>query len=249
VKDENCDMLADSDNILNRWKNYFFPLLHVHNVSDIWQIEVHTAESFVTGPRRLEVEIAVATLKKYKSPRSDQIPAELIQTEDKILLPAIHKLINSIWNMAELPDQWKESIIVQVHKKGDKTEYNKYREISLLASYKILSNILLSRLSPYIDEIIEDLQCGFRHNRSTTDHIFCIRQILEKHWEYNETVHKLFIDFKKAYDSLRREVFYNILIEFGVPMKLLRLIKLCLNETYSKVRMRKHLSDSFPIKK
>jgi hypothetical protein len=55
-------------------------------------------------------------------------------------------------------------------------------------------------------------------------------QILEKKWEYNETVHQLFIDFKKAYDSVRREVLYNILIEFGVPMKLVSLIKMCLNK-------------------
>jgi hypothetical protein len=52
-----------------------------------------------------------------------------------------------------------------------------------------------------------------------------------KKWEYSETVHQIFIDFKKAYDSMRREVLYNILIEFGVPMKLVRLIKMCLNET------------------
>jgi hypothetical protein len=64
-----------------------------------------------------------------------------------------------------------------------------------------------------------------------------------KKWEYNETVHQLFIDFKKAYDSVRREVLYNILIEFGVPMKLVRLIKMCLNETYGTVRIGKHLSD------
>jgi hypothetical protein len=102
-------------------------------------------------------------------------------------------------------------------------------------------------LSPYVDEIIGDHQCGFRRNRSATDQIFCIRQILEKKWQYNETVHQLFIDFKKAYDSVRREVLYNILLEFGVPMKLVRLIKMCLNETYSKVRIGKHLSDSFLI--
>jgi hypothetical protein len=54
-------------------------------------------------------------------------------------------------------------------------------------------------------------------------------------WEYNETVPQLFIDFKKAYDSVRREVLYNIIIVFWVPMKLVRLIKMCLNETYSKV--------------
>jgi hypothetical protein len=49
---------------------------------------------------------------------------------------------------------------------------------------------------------------------------------------YNERVHQLIIDFKKAYDSVGREVLYNILIEFGVPMKLVRLIKMCLNKNY-----------------
>jgi hypothetical protein len=61
-------------------------------------------------------------------------------------------------------------------------------------------------------------------------------------------VHQLFVDFKKAYDSVRREVLYNILIEFGIPVKLVRLIKMCLNETYNRVRVGKHLSDRFPIK-
>jgi hypothetical protein len=61
-------------------------------------------------------------------------------------------------------------------------------------------------------------------------------------------VHQLFIDLKKAYDSVRREVLYNNLIEFGIPTKLVRLIKMCLSETYSRVRVGKHLSDTFPIK-
>jgi hypothetical protein len=100
----------------------------------------------------------------------------------------------------------------------------------LSTTYKILSNILLSRLTPYAEEIIGDHQCEFRRNRSTTDHIFSIHQIREKKWEYNEAVHQLFIDIKKAYDSVRWEVLYNILIEFGIPMKLVRLIKTCLSE-------------------
>jgi len=93
-----------------------------------------------------------------------------------------------------------------------------------------------------------DHQCGFRRNRSTTDHIFCIRHILEKKWEHNEAVHQLFIDFKKAYDSVRREALYNILIEFGISKKLVRLIKMCLTETHSRVRVGKNLSEMFPIR-
>jgi hypothetical protein len=59
-------------------------------------------------------------------------------------------------------------------------------------------------------------------------------------------VHQLFVDFKKAYDSIKREVFYNILLEFGIPKKLVRLIKMCLNETYSRVHIGKLLFDKFP---
>jgi hypothetical protein len=73
VKDENGDMFADSHSILNRWRNYFSQLLNVHNVSDVRQIEICTVESLVPGPSHLEVEIAIANLKKYKSLSSDQI--------------------------------------------------------------------------------------------------------------------------------------------------------------------------------
>ena len=66
--------------------------------------------------------------------------------------------------------------------------------------------------------------------------------------EYNEAVHHLFVDFKKAYDSVRREVLYNILMAFGIPVKLLRLIKMCLTETYSRARVGKNFSDMFPIR-
>jgi hypothetical protein len=142
----------------------------VHSVTDIRQIEVHAAEPLVPGPSRLGVEIAIAKLKRYKSPDSDEIPAELIQAGGEMLLSARHKLVNSIQKKEELPDQWKESTILPIHKNGDKTDCNNCRGISLLSTlYKILSNILLSRLSPYVDEIIGNHQCGFRRNRSTTD--------------------------------------------------------------------------------
>ena len=67
----------------------------------------------------------------------------------------------------------------------------------------------------------------------------------EKKWEFNEAVHQLFIGFEKAYDSVRRDVLYNILTEFGIPKKLIRLIKMCLTETCSRVRVGKNLSEWF----
>jgi len=113
-----------------------------------------------------------------------------------------------------------------MNKKGDKTDRSSYTGISLLLStYKIFSNILLSMLTPHAEEITGNHQCGFQCNRSTSNHIFCTHQKLEKKWEYNDAVHYLFVDLKTAYDSVRKNVFNNTLMEFGIPMKLVRLIK------------------------
>ena len=88
-----------------------------------------------------------------------------------------------MWNKEELPEEWKESITLPIYKKGDKTDCSNHNDISLLpTTYKILSNILLSRLSPYAEEITGDHLCGFRRKRSTIDRIYCIRQIIEKKW-------------------------------------------------------------------
>ena len=67
-----------------------------------------------------------------------------------------------------------------------------------------------------------------------------------KKWEYNDEVHQLFTDYRKAYDSVRREVFCDVLIQFGIPVKLASLIKLCLNEMCNRVRIGKNVSDMFP---
>ena len=132
-------------------------------------------------PIAFDVELAIEKLKSHTSPGIDQIPAELIKAGGRTIRFVIHKLIISIWNKEVLPEEWKESIIVPIHKKGDKTDCNNYRCTSLLpTTYKIFSNILLSRLIPYAEEVIGDHQCGFQRNRSTTDHIFCICRILEE---------------------------------------------------------------------
>jgi hypothetical protein len=101
--------------------------------------------------------MAIEKLKRHKSPGIDQIPAELIKSGGRKVQSEIHKLIISIWNKEELPEEWKESIIVPIYKKGDKTDCSNYRGISLLSTTnKILSSILLSRLTPYAEEIIGD---------------------------------------------------------------------------------------------
>jgi hypothetical protein len=126
----------------------------VHRASGVRQTEVHTAEPFVPEPSVSEVELDIGDLKRNKSPGVDQIQAELIQVGGETLHSEVHRLIKLISN-EKLPHQWKETIMVPIHKKGNKTDCSNYQGISLVStSYKILSNILLTSLTPYADEII-----------------------------------------------------------------------------------------------
>jgi len=116
------------------------------------QTEIHTAEPLVPEPSASEAGMAIKNLNRYKSPCIDKTPAELIKAGGRMICSQICKLINSIWNKKELPKQWKESVIVPMDKKGDKTGCSNYRGIPLLSTtYKILSSILLSRLTPYAE--------------------------------------------------------------------------------------------------
>ena len=161
-------------------------------------MRLRTLEPLVPEPSAFEFELAIEKLKNYKSRGIDQIPAELIKAGCRTIFFEIHKLIISIWNKEELPDEWKGSIIVPIYKKGIKQIVITIGAYHYCLLRTVLSNILLSRLIPYVEEGIRDHQCGFRRNRSTNDHIFCICQILKKKWEYNEAVHQLCIDFKEG---------------------------------------------------
>jgi hypothetical protein len=108
----------------------------------------------------------------------------MIKVWGRTIRSETHTFINSIWNKEELYVEWKGSIIVAIYNKSDKRDRSNYRGIpGSSTTYKMLSSIAISRLTPYAEEIIGDKQCGCRRKRLTTDHIFCIRHIFEKEWE------------------------------------------------------------------
>jgi hypothetical protein len=96
MKDENSTLLANPQNVLNRWKNLFNQVLNVHGFRDVMQMDIHTAEPRVPEPSLVEVKIAIGELKRYKSPDIDQIPAEFISVGGETLRIEIHKFICSI---------------------------------------------------------------------------------------------------------------------------------------------------------
>jgi hypothetical protein len=149
--------------------------LNVHGVNDFMQMEMHAAEPLDPDSAFLGWYCCCKVIQSI-----EHIPAEPIQARCNTLRYEIYKLINSVWKKEELPQQWRGYFIVPIYKKGDKTDCSSYTGMSLLqATSKILSSVVLSRLTPCVDKITGDHECGFQYNRSTTDQIFCIRQILD----------------------------------------------------------------------
>jgi len=117
------------------WWNYFSQLFNVHGVKDVGQAETHIAETLLREPSAFEVELAIGKLKSHKSPGIHEIPAQLIKAGGGTTCGEIHKLITSIWKKEKLPEEWKESIIAPIHKKGVKTDCKNYRGISFCQFY------------------------------------------------------------------------------------------------------------------
>jgi len=145
--------------------------------------------------------------------------------------------------------------ICPIYKKGDPMNVKNYRGISLLnTAYNILSNTLLNRLRPYanniynntsIQYIIGEYQSGFMSGRSTIDHIFTLKQIIEKYYEFNRPLHLIFIDFKQAYDSVQRTEIWRSLKLLGVPSKLISMIRVSTEGSRCAVKFGHEKSEEF----
>lgn len=112
----------------------------------------------------------------------------------------------------------------------------------------MLSLAGLKRLEIYAKDIIGEYQCGFTREKSTTDHIFTIRQIMEKYYEHDKELFMIFVDFKQAYDSINRQKLWTALRNFEIPEKLVRIIEICNSNTYCRVRYRGELSLQFEVR-
>ena len=127
-----------------------------------------------------------------------------------------------------MPQQWKDAIIMVLHKKKDWTECGNYRGISLVAHVgKILLKIIARHLSEYCEHvgILPEEQSGFRPNRFTADMMFVIRRLQELARKKRIPLYVGFIDLTKPYDSVDRTLLWTVLARFGVPQNMISVIR------------------------
>jgi hypothetical protein len=199
-------------------------------------------------PPSYEVCSIINKLKSNKTGGSDNIIPELVEQGGRTLKQRICRLILMIWEKEQLPNQWKEGIICPVCKRGDRLDCTNYGPMTLLnVAYKIFAIILNQRLVDIVETELGDYQSGFRPNRSTTDNIFMIRQIIKKCYEYGIAIHNIFVDYTYAFYLIKRDKIVDALIQYIIPPKLIRLVKLTLENTMAKVKVNNTYSSEFRV--
>ena len=157
-----------------------------------------------------ELTDAIRLLANGKAVGPDGVSVELFKitlNDDPALRRRLLDIVVRIWRGGEAPQQWKDAIVVVLHKTKDRTECGNYRGISLVAhTGKILLKIIARRLSEYCEcvGILPEEQSGFRPNSSTTDVMFVIRRLQELARKKQIPLYVCFIDLAKAYDSVDR---------------------------------------------
>lgn len=237
---ENCEVLA----------RYFSDLLNCPEPPERFQhiVPEHTKPN-ADPPTQEEIHHHIKRLKNGKASGEDGIVAELLKNLGPRSLQEISLIIQEIWQCEKLPDDWKCALIHPLHKKGDKSDVNNYRGISLLpVPYKIFSACLLQRTQEQLEPLIGEYQAGFRPHRSGTEQIFNLKSTLKLRATRNLPTICTFVDFKKAYDSIDRQSLFNILEEYNLDPKTRRLIQQTLTDTTSKAKFIGEISKPFLIK-
>src|SRR5271163_1874304 len=173
-----------------------------------------------------EVIAAIKHLKRNKSPGNDGITSEMIKASGETLAKEIHGICNQVWRDGKVPEEWTKSVLVTIPKKGDLTKCNNYRTIALQSHVgKVLMIILLNRVKAQTEEFMADEQAGFRKDRNTMQQILVLRLIAEKAKRKKRQVYNCFVDFQKAFDSIRQNVTWLTLESYGVGKRLVQILK------------------------
>ena len=165
-------------------------------------------------------------MKKHKAAGRTDIAPEMILAGPTELQDRILAIMNQMWAEGTVVQDWKDAAIVPIPKKGDLCVCDNWRGISLLDVVgKLFARIIQDRLQVIAEDILPASQCGFRRGRGCVDMIFAARQLVEKTVEHDDSLFVLFVDLKKAYDSVPRSAVWTVLRKDGVPSAMLSIIK------------------------
>lgn len=235
------------------WYDHFKNLLDIHDSSGtdtqeecVAHVHDDSLEYLDRPISKQDVISAIKKLKNAKAAGPDGFIGEIYKGLENVAVDFLVNLFNNLFDSGVYPEQWTESVIVPLFKKGDKNNPNNYRGISLsnIAS-KLYSSIINNRLSEWIElnNITGEYQAGFKRGYSTIDHLFTLMAAVQKQFTHNRKLYVAFIDFEKAFDTISRKLLWPILSKNGINGKLHKCIKSMYDDVKAKIRCGAKFSD------
>ena len=202
---ESEDILTVQGEIKTRWTEHYTDLLKIPTE------ENEEEENQLQGPIRantndeittLEVEAVIERSRNCKATGTDCIPNEIYKAGSVGTVKALTMIFNTSYKTGKIPQEWGRSVICPIYKnKGDFLKCENYRGISLLNhAFKMYESVLERRLRNIVEDKLGPCKHGFRRGKGTTDMTFVLRQLMEKHWEYDTPMYLPFLDLEKAFD-------------------------------------------------
>ena len=251
IKDKNGKVLTTTEEQLARWAEHFKELLNrpppdvtpeINRADEELKINLNLSS-------KTEIKQAIKKLKTAKASGPDNIPPEALKANPDLTANILHKIYSDIWKYEIMPQDWNIGDLIKLPKKSNLKECKDYRGIALLSVIaKVLNRILITRLLKAVDEKLREQQVGFRKDRSCTDQIAALRIIIEQSLEWNTSLFLNFVDFEKAFDSLDREVLWNLMAHYGIPQKFINIIRNSYNNMQCRVIHEGKLTESFDVK-
>ena len=249
---KNGEMTANPGEVRQLWHDHFREILNIpseYSQEEIDGLPQHPPHLELDEPPTLEELMkALSKLKRGKAGGKTGILPELLiyggaEVHDRLL-----QIMEDVWRSGEVVKDWKDAIIVPIPKKGDLRKCNNWRGISLLdIAGKVLARIMQERLQVIAEELLPDSQCGFRKGRGCTDMIFVARQLVEKCREHDDALFVLFVDLRKAYDSVPRPALWCVLEKNGVPPNMLSIIKSFHDNMQAEIRVGDTTTDKIKV--
>lgn len=228
VKNKNGEVITREEDQRARWAEHFRETLNRPPPPAPPDIPpaVQLFDINTNPPTKAEITKAIKTLKSGKAAGPDGIPPEALKADIQTSTEMLHPLLKKIWENESVPDDWRKGYLVKLPKKGDLSSCTNWRGIMLLSiPGKVLTRVILERLKTALDKTLREEQAGFRQDKSCTDHIATMRIIIEQSLEWQTPLYSVFVDFKKAFDSVDREVIWKLMQHYGFPPKFITIIQ------------------------
>jgi len=256
IKRGDCILMNEVD-VLNEWKKAFEVLAFNVDKDDDDKLMcerkarlLNEVSVYNDGFDFDEIESVCKKLVNDKAPGVDGVLNEFLKYADDNVIKFLCILFNKCWEEEKIPTEWKNGIVSLIYKDGDRLVPFNYRGISLLSNvFKLYSVLILKRLNSFCvyNNILFDEQGGFRSKRGCEEQVFTLVELLRMRKFKKKKTFVCFIDIEKAYDSVWREGLWKRLDEYGVDVKIRRILWDFYEGVKSKVRVGDRMSDEFSL--